>query len=117
MIRRYIKKGIFLSKAWYVYIIESSDQRLYTGITIDMARRWTEHLGLVSTKVFKGAKFFRGRKPANLVYLSQFDNRSLASKQESAIKKLTREQKLRLIGSSENRIEELSISLALGNFD
>jgi len=106
-----------LAKPWYVYIIESSDSRLYTGITTDIGRRWKEHLGAEPNKVYKGAKFFRGRKPTNLMYLNQFDNRSLASKQESAIKKLSRTEKFQLIKSSDNFLDEFSDNLVLGYFD
>ena len=106
-----------MAKPWYVYIIESSDNRLYTGITTDMDRRWKEHLGTESNKVFKGAKFFRGRKPSNLMYLSQVENRSLASKRESAIKKLSRVKKIQLIESKDNSLDEFSDNLAIGCLD
>jgi putative endonuclease len=77
---------------WSVYMIESSDGRLYTGITTDMARRWQDHsLGR------NGAKFFRGRKPTRLRFLEAGHDRSSASKREAAIKKLTRPNKLLLI--------------------
>ncbi len=77
---------------WSDGIIESTDGRLYTGITTDMARRWQDH-----TQGRNGAKFFRGRKPARLRFLEAEDNRSSASKREAAIKKLTRPNKLTLI--------------------
>ncbi len=31
-------------KGWFVYIIHASDGRLYTGITLDITRRWNEHM-------------------------------------------------------------------------
>jgi len=102
-----------LSRFWYVYIIEASDNSLYTGITTDMDRRWQEHLGANPSKAFKGAKFFRGRQPKRLVYLRQFENRSLASKQESFIKKLPRQKKIQLIKSAENFLDKLLVSLTL----
>lgn len=98
-----------IAKDWFVYIIESSDDRLYTGITTDMCRRWREHLHADAinknktrnkNETFtksKGAKFFRGRKPQRLRYLEQQQNRSSASQREAAIKKLTRANKLALI--------------------
>lgn len=30
---------------WFVYMIRCDDDSLYTGITTDMARRWSEHSG------------------------------------------------------------------------
>lgn len=82
------------ASTWCVYIIEASDNRLYTGITTDMARRWRAH----STGK-GGAKFFRGRKPQALCYLEQDHDRSSASKREAAIKKLSRRDKEQLIAS------------------
>lgn len=76
---------------WSVYIIRASDQRLYTGITNNMARRWQQH------QQKKGAKFFRGRSPTALCYLEPGHNRSSASQREYAIKQLSRNDKLQLI--------------------
>ena len=78
---------------WYVYIVLASDQSLYTGITTDLERRLAEHQ---SGKA--GAKYFRGRSAIEMVYSEQADGRSGASIREAAIKKLTRENKLALIG-------------------
>ncbi len=77
---------------WWVYIICASDDRLYTGITTDIRRRWQQHLNGK-----QGAKFFRGRQPQRLCLLEPQADRSDASKREAAIKKLSRRQKLQLI--------------------
>lgn len=78
--------------SWQVYIIEASDQRLYTGITTDVERRFEQH---ASGK--GGARFFRGRSPRALRYIEESADRSSASKREAAIKKLSRSEKLALI--------------------
>lgn len=78
---------------WCVYIIEASDGRLYTGVTTDVERRFVEHSGTL-----RGARFFRGRQPVKVVYTESHPDRSSALRRESAIKKLKREEKLRLIG-------------------
>lgn len=78
--------------AWEVYIIKTSDGKLYTGITKDMMRRFSEH----SSKQ-KGAKFFHFASPEKIVYRQSFESRGEATKREIAIKKLTRLQKLDLI--------------------
>ena len=78
---------------WFVYIIEASDGSLYTGVTTDVERRFTEHCG-----ADKGARFFRGRKPLEVVYTESHPDRSSAQRRESIIKKLTRGGKLELIG-------------------
>ena len=76
---------------WQVYIILTKRRRLYTGITTDIQRRWQHH------RDGKGAKFFRSDKPTQVVFLENGHNRSSASKRESAIKQLTRAEKLALI--------------------
>ena len=78
---------------WYVYVILASDESLYTGITTDVERRFKEHGG--STK---GARFFRGRTPVAVVYKERHADRSSASQREAQIKKLSRKNKLDLIG-------------------
>jgi len=76
---------------YFVYIVECSDETLYTGITTDLLRRVTEHNSSV-----KGAKYTRLRRPVKLVYSEECSNRSEASKREYAIKHLTRQEKLSL---------------------
>lgn len=46
-----------------------------------------------------GAKYTKGRGPFTLAYTQNFENRSLASKREIEIKKLSKEEKLNLIAS------------------
>jgi putative endonuclease len=77
---------------WSLYIIEASDSSLYTGITIDVDRRFAEHCDGA-----KGAKFFNGRKPVKIVYREDGHDRSSASCREAAIKKMSRTKKLQLI--------------------
>ena len=99
--------GVRLSKKiseWIVYIIKSSDDSLYTGITTDVKRRWSEHCELKA-----GAKFFRGRKPKSLMFVSQKKDRSEATKSEMRIKKLKRIDKFKLIDSDENQINKLNL--------
>jgi putative endonuclease len=59
---------------------------------VDLKRRMGEHN---SSKL--GAKYTKARRPVELIYSKKFKNRSLASKEVSRIKKLTREEKLTLI--------------------
>ena len=83
---------------WQVYIILCTDKSLYTGITIDIERRLSEHAGR------RRAKYFRGHEPDRVVYLEGGHTRSTASKREAAIKKLLRADKLRLIASEINEL-------------
>lgn len=83
-----------MSKEYFVYIIKCRGGRLYTGITTDMERRFAEHSGSP-----KGAKFTRANPPDEIMAVWSCDGRSTASKLECAIKKLRREDKMRLINS------------------
>lgn len=78
---------------WFVYIIQNEKGLLYTGITTDINRRFEEH---ASSK--KGAKFFNTGAPVKVVFSKKFINRSLATKFECQVKKLSRQKKLELIG-------------------
>lgn len=83
---------------WQVYIIFCTDNSLYTGITNDVDRRMMQH------GASRGAKYFRGRGPQQLVYLESGHSRSSASKREAAIKKLKRAEKEVLIASGMNEL-------------
>lgn len=82
---------------YYLYILECSDKTLYTWITTDLNRRIEEHN---SSAVW--AKYTRNRRPVKLVYSAIFENRSLASKEESRIKKLKKNEKIDLIKKEES---------------
>jgi len=77
---------------WSVYIIICTDGSLYTGISVDVERRFRQHL------TGKGAKYFRGRKPLVVAYQENGYSRVHASRREVMIKKLSRQEKQVLIG-------------------
>ena len=81
-----------LEVIWFVYILKCSDDTLYTGITIDLNRRLDEH-----NNSPKGAKYTRIRRPLELLYFEEYQDKSSASKRELEIKKLSRGKKLELI--------------------
>lgn len=78
---------------YYIYIVKTSADTLYTGITTNVSRRVSEH----NSHTRKSAKYTRAFVSCQLVYSEQFDNRSDASKRESEIKKMTRAKKLELV--------------------
>ena len=84
-------------------MILSCDNRIYTGITTDIQRRWKQHTGSS-----RGARFFRGRLPQRLLYLENNHDRASASKREAAIKKMTRTQKEHLLATDINQVYVLS---------
>ncbi len=91
--------------AYYTYILRCSDGSLYTGITTDLARRFTQHAGGRSRA---GAKYTAARKPVAYECAFLSPDRSSASRLEAQIKKLTRAQKLHLIEGEKLDIPELS---------
>ena len=76
---------------WKLYILRCADGTLYTGITTDVEKRLEAH------RTGKGAKYTRGRAPLELVYREECGDHSSALKREIEIKKLTREEKEKLI--------------------
>jgi len=79
---------------WQVYIILCTDNTLYTGITNNLERRFSQHDG------GRGARYFRGRKPQRVVYVEHGHTRSSASRREAEIRKLGRAGKQQLIAQS-----------------
>lgn len=77
-------------RTWVLYILECKDGTLYTGITDDLERRLAAH------NAGKGAKYTRGRGPLKVRYVEHCPDRSSALRREAAIKKLPREQKIKL---------------------
>ncbi|MFA5188125.1 MAG: GIY-YIG nuclease family protein [Patescibacteria group bacterium] len=80
---------------YYLYILKCADKTLYTGITLDLARRIKEHN---FSKL--GAKYTRARRPVELVYSKKFRSRSTASRAEAKLKNLTRAEKLKIIAKN-----------------
>jgi putative endonuclease len=83
-----------VSGGWSVYLLECADRSLYCGITDDLDRRIKAH------NDGKGAKYTRGRGPVNLVWSMTCADKSSALKEEARIKRLSRDEKLRLIQKS-----------------
>lgn len=81
-----------MANTWKLYILRCADGTLYTGITTDLEKRLAAH------RSGKGAKYTRGRGPLELVYREECGDHSAALKRELEIKKLSREEKEKLIG-------------------
>ena len=77
----------------YVYILRCADGTLYTGWTNDLKKRVAAH------NAGQGAKYTRGRLPAELFYFESFDTKEEAMSREAAIKKMSRRGKLSLKNS------------------
>jgi len=78
---------------FYVYIVRTRMEALYTGVAIDPKKRVEEH-----NSGTRGAKCLQGQRPVSLVWVTPGPmTRSDALKVEKKIKKLSREQKLELV--------------------
>ena len=87
-----------MDKKHYVYILKCADGTYYTGYTTDPLRRTQVH------NSGKGAKYTRARRPVELIYTEEYDDKTEAQRREYAIKQLTRAEKEKLM--YEKKIEE-----------
>lgn len=76
---------------YFVYILQCSDDSLYTGITNDVERRFSEHQNK------RGGHYTASHNVKKIVYTEKFETRSEALKREAKIKSWRREKKLALI--------------------
>jgi putative endonuclease len=79
-------------KNWYLYILRCSDGSLYTGITLDVKRRFAEHC-----ESPKGARYTRSHHPLKVVYRKKIGIQGEAMKMERRVKALSKDQKEKLI--------------------
>lgn len=95
-----------MAQSWFLYIIETArSNRLYTGITLDVARRLQEHQAGAaagscpgdSAKAKKAAKALRGQGEIRLVFSEAVGDRSTALRLEYRVKQLSRKDKERLV--------------------
>lgn len=86
-----VQRGRTMSEENYTYILECADGTLYCG--------WTNHLKerVAAHNAGKGAKYTKSRRPVILVYYEEYETKSEALRREAAIKKLSRQEKLRMI--------------------
>ena len=94
-------------KNWRVYILQCGDGTLYTGISNNLEKRIQAH----NRK--RGARYTRSRLPVTLVYQEEAGSRSLASRRENVIKKLTRTQKFALIADQKKSYSTCSSCISL----
>lgn len=80
-------------KRWWVYLIRCKDGSLYTGIAMDVTRRFSEH----QAGGKRCAKYLRGRGPLALVFQKKIGDKSLALKVERRIKHMDKPRKEALV--------------------
>jgi putative endonuclease len=79
-----------MRRVYWVYIARCGDGTLYTGVTIDLARRLAQH------SAGRGARYTRGRGGVRLRYCEAAATKGRALRREAAIKRLPRARKLQL---------------------
>ncbi|MCO4787161.1 GIY-YIG nuclease superfamily protein [Marinomonas gallaica] len=82
-----------MSLPWYIYMIKTCQNTLYTGVTTDVERRFKEHQAGGS----KGARFLKGKAPLTLVWYEQVCHKQLAMQLEYRVKRLSRTTKDKLV--------------------
>jgi len=80
--------------AWFVYLIECVDGSIYTGIAVDVHKRYQAHAQ------GRGARYTRSRPPRRLLAAFEHPDRSAALKAEHAIKRLPPASKRALCASA-----------------
>ena len=82
------------AKRWYVYLILCRGNAIYTGIALDVAARYAQHLAGT------GARYTRANPPRCLLTKFVCPNQSVAGKLEAAIKRLPAAEKRKLVGAT-----------------
>lgn len=75
----------------YTYILKCKDGSYYTGWTNCLEKRIKMH------NAGKGAKYTKARRPVELVYFEEFEEKQQAMKREWEIKQLTHKEKEALL--------------------
>lgn len=78
---------------WFVYIVQTKNGALYTGITTDVSRRFREH----QSGGQRGARALRGKGPLILVFSAPAGDRQSAARAEWRIKQWPRAKKEALV--------------------
>lgn len=76
---------------WSVYLVRNRLNALYCGISIDVVRRFEQHCNGT------GAKALRGKMPLSLEWSREVGDQATALKLERKIKRLSKQQKERII--------------------
>jgi putative endonuclease len=90
-------------KKYFVYILRTSKNTLYTGQTVDLKRRLEQHK---NGKV--GAKYLRMFASIELVYSEEVAGLSEALKREIEIKTMSKTKKENLIKLANDKNKEIS---------
>ena len=80
-----------MPEAYHVYMLECADGSYYTGIAKNLQDRLAVH------QAGRGSRYVAAKLPFQLVYTETVPSKSAALKREIEIKRMTHQQKQRLI--------------------
>lgn len=92
-------------KPYYMYVVECADGSWYTGYTDDVERRVATH------NAGRGAKYTRVRRPVQLIAQAEFATKHEAMSAEWHFKRLSRDEKERLVIAAAKSGEPLAAVL------
>lgn len=75
-------------RLWTLYVLECRGAKLYSGITVDLDRRFAQHCA------GKGAKFTRANPPIAIAGAVVVGTHSEAARAECAIKRVRKNRKI-----------------------
>jgi len=85
-------RPVLETPAAWVYLLRCADGSLYTGWTTDVRRRLAQH------QAGTASRYTRPRRPVALALSLPMVDRGAARREEARIKRLSRAEKVRLIG-------------------
>jgi putative endonuclease len=88
------------AKRWFVYLILCRSGAIYTGIALDVAARYAQHLAGT------GARYTCANPPRRLLTKFACPNQSVAGRLEAAIKSLAAVEKKKLVGKTSAEVRK-----------
>ena len=99
-----MKTLIRMSKKGWMYILECSDGSFYTGSTVNLERRISQHQN------GEGANHTAKRLPVNLIYSEEFDHVAKAFYREKQIQRWSKAKKIALINNDFVKLKYLAMN-------
>ncbi|MEO9531832.1 MAG: GIY-YIG nuclease family protein [Crocinitomicaceae bacterium] len=91
-----------MSRSGFMYILLCENDTLYTGSTIDLQRRLSEHVSGI------GANYTKKFKPVKLLYTEEYSHVALAFKREKQIQRWSQSKKWALVNGDLELLKRLS---------
>jgi len=95
------------AKRWYVYLVLCRGNAIYTGIALDVAARYAQHVAGT------GARYTRANPPRRLLAQFACPDQSVAGRLEAAIKRLSAAEKRKLAGATGAAARKVLLRLSL----